>query len=129
MVNGNYPRHLRSCHRPMLSAGRARLRDGTQIAYATAGQGPFLVYAPGWLTHLELSWAMPPERSFCQALAQPRGPVMTAGHLFFALAGTGYIAVGARFEERDLHRQLGYRDYADRGPAIVPVRIRSSARR
>ncbi|HUZ51594.1 MAG TPA: hypothetical protein VMU94_03595, partial [Streptosporangiaceae bacterium] len=25
----------------------ARLRDGTQIAYATAGPGPFLVYAPG----------------------------------------------------------------------------------
>jgi len=32
-----------------------KLSDGTQIAYATAGQGPFLVYAPGWITHLELS--------------------------------------------------------------------------
>ena len=50
----------------------ARLRDGTQIGYATAGQGPFLVYAPGWLTHLELSWAMPPERAFCEALARGR---------------------------------------------------------
>ncbi len=50
----------------------ARLGDGTQIAYATAGQGPFLVYAPGWLTHLELSWAMPPERAFCEALARGR---------------------------------------------------------
>jgi hypothetical protein len=40
-----------------------RLNDGTQIAYATAGQGPFLGYAPGWITHPELSWALPPERS------------------------------------------------------------------
>ena len=49
-----------------------RLDDGTQIAYATAGQGPFLVYAPGWVTHLELSWAFPPERRFFEALARGR---------------------------------------------------------
>jgi methanethiol S-methyltransferase len=49
-------------------------------------------------------------------------PRMTVGHLFFAAAGTGYVAVGLRFEERDLYRQLGntYRDYADRVPALVP---------
>ena len=29
-----------------------RLADGTEIAYAAAGQGPLLVHAPGWLTHL-----------------------------------------------------------------------------
>src|SRR5437879_5381160 len=45
---------------------------GTRVAYATAGHGPFLVYVPGWLTHLELSWAMPPERAFCEALARGR---------------------------------------------------------
>jgi len=49
-----------------------RLSDGTNVAYALSGQGPFLVYAPGWLTHLELSWAMPSERSFCEALSQGR---------------------------------------------------------
>jgi pimeloyl-ACP methyl ester carboxylesterase len=49
-----------------------RLRGGTEIAYALSGQGPFLVCAPGWLTHLELSWAMPPERGFYEALARGR---------------------------------------------------------
>ncbi|HEX6934185.1 MAG TPA: alpha/beta fold hydrolase [Streptosporangiaceae bacterium] len=50
----------------------ARLGDGTTVAYALSGQGPLLVYAPGWLTHLELSWAMPPERAFCEALSKGR---------------------------------------------------------
>src|SRR5262245_22208500 len=37
-----------------------------------AGDGPLLVYAPGWLTHLELSWAWPAERAFYEALATGR---------------------------------------------------------
>ncbi len=48
------------------------LADGTEIAYATAGRGPLLMHAPGWLTHLELSWAMPAERGFYEMLARGR---------------------------------------------------------
>jgi pimeloyl-ACP methyl ester carboxylesterase/DNA-binding CsgD family transcriptional regulator len=52
--------------------GEARLGDGTRIAHARVGSGPPLVYVPGWLTHLELSWALPAERAFYAALAEGR---------------------------------------------------------
>jgi pimeloyl-ACP methyl ester carboxylesterase/DNA-binding CsgD family transcriptional regulator len=42
------------------------------IAYAVTGDGPPLVYVSGWLGHLELSWALPAERAFYEALADGR---------------------------------------------------------
>jgi protein-S-isoprenylcysteine O-methyltransferase Ste14 len=49
-------------------------------------------------------------------------PQMGASHLLFALAATGYIAVGLRFEERDLRNTFGasYDEYAARVPALLP---------
>lgn len=49
-------------------------------------------------------------------------PTMTWGHALFAGALSAYIAIGIRFEERDLRTELGepYRRYARRTPAIIP---------
>lgn len=42
------------------------------MAYATAGTGPPLLFVGGWLSHLELSWALFPEREFLEGLAVGR---------------------------------------------------------
>jgi len=48
-------------------------------------------------------------------------PVMTAGHLLFALLSCGYIVVAVRIEERDLTESLAeYRDYAAATPRYIP---------
>jgi protein-S-isoprenylcysteine O-methyltransferase Ste14 len=97
--------------------------------------------------HLELTglrqagWARPREAAGRHELmvgglhAVVRHPLMTglllafwatphlgASHLLFAAASTAYVAVGIRFEERDLRRTFGaaYDAYAARVPAVVP---------
>ena len=48
-------------------------------------------------------------------------PMMTAGHLLFALLCCGYIVMAVRLEERDLTETLpDYREYAGSTPRFVP---------
>jgi len=51
-------------------------------------------------------------------------PTMTAGHLLFSIAMTGYILIATRVEERDLVAALGdqYRDYRRDVPGLLPLR-------
>lgn len=49
-------------------------------------------------------------------------PVMTAGHLFFAVAITAYMLIGIFLEERDLAATFGdtYRRYRERVSMLIP---------
>ncbi len=66
------PRSIRRSSAAEQSASSVQLDDGTSVAYASVGAGPPLLLIGGWLSHLELSWAFAPERSFLEALAVGR---------------------------------------------------------
>jgi len=52
--------------------GSANLEDGTAVRFAVVGTGPIAIYVPGWVSHLELGWALPAEREFYEGLAAGR---------------------------------------------------------
>jgi protein-S-isoprenylcysteine O-methyltransferase Ste14 len=49
-------------------------------------------------------------------------PRMTAGHLLFSIATTGYILIAIQLEERDLIRYFGnqYKEYRERTSMLLP---------
>ncbi len=49
---------------------RCSTPDGVRLAYATSGDGPPLVKASNWLTHLDYDWHSPVWRHWWQALSQ-----------------------------------------------------------
>ena len=44
--------------------------DGVRIAYSAIGEGPPVVWVPGWVSHLELDWEIPPIRTRWEAYAE-----------------------------------------------------------
>ena len=105
-----------------------------------------LMVAPGELTGLRQVWhyfrgqtyAPPPLRTplFYRFVRHPgmlglliafwASPVMTLGHMLFALVMSIYIVIGARLEERDLVKLYGdaYRDYQRNTSMLLPLRWR-----
>jgi methanethiol S-methyltransferase len=87
-----------------------------------------------WLHARRIRYSPPPftERGLYGRIRHPlmagfvvifwSAPVMTAGHLLFAAAATGYILAGIAFEEHDLIQSLGgtYTAYRARVPALIP---------
>ncbi|KQR50736.1 LuxR family transcriptional regulator [Leifsonia sp. Leaf336] len=49
---------------------RLTTTDGTELAFATVGDGRPLLYVSGWVSHLQLSWEVPEERAYFESLAQ-----------------------------------------------------------
>lgn len=58
-------------------------------------------------------------------------PQMSLGHLFFAIATTGYIFIGIWFEERDLVTHFGdrYKIYRENVGMVFPKLRRPDARK
>jgi pimeloyl-ACP methyl ester carboxylesterase len=49
-----------------------RSSDGVRLAYATSGEGPPLVKASNWMTHLDYDWASPVWSHWWRALSEGR---------------------------------------------------------
>lgn len=82
------------------------LAGGTKVVYATAGAGPPLLFIGGWISHLELSWALPAERHLCEVLAQGRTLIR-------------YDRPGCGLSDRPSHREWSLDDEIDTIEAVL----------
>ncbi len=121
--------------------GAGALRAVYAAGWAVAISSTFLVshsdlfgLRQAWLRARHVRYSPPPftERGLYGRVRHPlmagfvivfwSAPAMTAGHLLFAAAATGYILAGIAFEEHDLIQSLGdtYTAYRARVPALIP---------
>ena len=97
--------------------------DGRRIGYATVGEGPLLVFAPQWLSHLEEEWQDPRARSFYEALAT-RHRVVRFDHVGAGISERAPVAPTPESEARTLAAVI---DASGGGPVSLFVRSCSSA--
>lgn len=57
-------------HTPEQHIHFCKTKDGVSIAYAAVGQGPTLVKAANWLSHLEYDWTSPVWRHWLEGLSR-----------------------------------------------------------
>jgi methanethiol S-methyltransferase len=89
-----------------------RNREYSELGFRTPGFYKFVRH-PIMLGFLIAFWAT---------------PVMTAGHLLFAAATTGYILIALQLEERDLVHFFGdqYRSYRQKTSMLIPRKPKQS---
>jgi protein-S-isoprenylcysteine O-methyltransferase Ste14 len=121
--------------------GAGALWAAYAVGWAVAISSTFLIshsdlfgLRQAWLHARHVRYSPPPftERGLYRRIRHPlmagfvvifwAAPVMTAGHVLFAAAATGYILAGIAFEEHDLIQSLGstYAAYRARVPALIP---------
>jgi pimeloyl-ACP methyl ester carboxylesterase/DNA-binding CsgD family transcriptional regulator len=82
-----------------------RSKDGTNIAYALSGEGPPLVRAGTWLTHIELDWESPVWSHWFRFMSKRHTLVR-------------YDPRGCGLSQRDI-KQLCFEDWVDDLEAVV----------